>query len=257
MIPFIDEGVCRVAEDYVRLRLRFKDLEDLPAGEGMWGLPVDAHDGGGTYRLLNSSFMVPLAAGDTVRASIDGRGGLQIVDIIEPCDRVLTVTAYSERVDPDEAQRIADAWTEDTDGWTEGTHGLLYTTWPEGMRLPEIDAVLRLSIGHLPDWNWHATAQPADRERWQHHEVDFELDLEAPPVHETDYWAPDDPVWAELGITDVETLAYLQRLAGEDPRVAATLKNGKHDNVLRYIERLSAEDPWSLPVLEEPLLDEA
>ena len=195
MIPFIDEGVCRVAEDYVRLRLRFKDLEDLPAGEGMWGLPVDAHDGGGTYRLLNSSFMVPLAAGDTVRASIDGRGGLQIVDIVEPGDRVLTVTAYSEGVDPDEAQRIADAWTEDTDGWTEGTHGLLYTTWPEGMRLPEIDAVLRLSIGHLPDWNWHATAQPADRERWQHHEVDFELDLEAPPVHETDYWAPDDPVW--------------------------------------------------------------
>jgi phage regulator Rha-like protein len=38
--------------------------------------------------------------------------------------------------------------------------------------------------------------------------------------------------------------------------VAATLKNGRHDNVLRYIERLTADDPRALPPLDGPLLDE-
>lgn len=246
-----------MAEDYVKLRLRFKDVEDLPVGEGMWGEPLEANDGGGTYRLLNSSFMVPLAAGDTVRAALDGRGALQIIDIVEPCDRVLTVTGYAATADKDEVRRIADTWTEGNDGWTEGTSGLLYTTWPAGMSLLEVDEVLRDSIGDRPEWQWLATAQPADRRRAEHQDVEFELDREAPPVHETDYWAPEDPAWAERGIDEPEMLAHIQRLAGEDPRVAATLKNGKHDNVLRYIERLAAEDPWTLPVLEEPLLDEA
>lgn len=246
-----------VGEDYVRLRLRFKDGDDLPAGEGMWGEPLDAHDGGGTYRLLNSSFMVPLAAGDTVRAAVDGHGRLQIVDVVQTCDRILTVTGYDDTVGEDEAQRIADAWTEGTEGWTEGTNGLLYTIWPLGMPLTEVDEVLRAWIGSRPGWEWHATAQPADRRRDQHEEIDFELELDVPPPPETDYWAPEDPVWVERGVTEPEVLAYIQRLAGEDPRVAATLKNGKHDNVLRYMERLTAEDPWSLPPLDEALLDDA
>ena len=245
-----------MAEDHVKLRLRFKEQDDLPAGEGMWAEPVVAHDGGGTYRLLNSSFMVPLATGDLVRAQVDGWGGLQITDIIEPSNRVLTVTGYDDSLDIDEVKRTADAWTEGTDGWTEGTNGLLYTIWREGMSIGEVEAVLSRSIGGHPGWQWHATALPADRVRERQHEVDFELDREGAPTFETDYWAPDDPAWAERGITQPEILAYIQQLAGEDPRVALTLKNGKHDNVLRYIERITTDDPRSLPPLDGPLLDD-
>lgn len=243
-------------EDHVKLRLRFKESEDLPEAEGMWAQPVDAHDGGGTYRLANTSFFVALATGDTVRAALDGHGALQIVDIVAPCDRVLTVTEHTDGVPDQEVQRIADAWTEGTDGWTEGTNGLLYTIWPEGMGLEEVSDVLQRSIGRSPAWTWHATALPADRVRGQHTEIDFELDTTAPPEFATDYWAPEDPEWAARGITDAERLAFIQSLASEDPRVATTLKNGRHDNVLRYIERLTADDPRTLPPLDGPLLDE-
>src|SRR5512134_3634622 len=93
--PQRHQEVCRVPEDHVKLRLRFKESEDLPEAEGMWAQPVDAHDGGGTYRLANTSFFVALATGDTVRAALDGHGALQIVDIVAPCDRVLTVTEHA------------------------------------------------------------------------------------------------------------------------------------------------------------------
>jgi hypothetical protein len=73
-----------------------------------WAEPADAHDGGGTYRLLNSSFMVPVAAGDIVRAAIDGWGLLQVVDVIEPSDRVLTVVEYPADASPDDVRAIAD-----------------------------------------------------------------------------------------------------------------------------------------------------
>lgn len=60
-----------------------------------------------------------------------------------------------------------------------------------------------------------------------------------PGTFETDYWAPDDPQRAALGITDPQTLAFIQTLAGEDPRVSLTLRNGKHRNVLTYVARLT------------------
>lgn len=74
-------------QNLVKVRLKFKEGADLPATETMWAEPVETHDGGGTYRLMNTSFMVPLAAGDVVRAEIDGWGGLQVVNAVEPCDR--------------------------------------------------------------------------------------------------------------------------------------------------------------------------
>jgi hypothetical protein len=245
-----------VSGDQLKLRLRFREAADLPAGERMWAEPVDAHDGGGTYRLLNSSFMVPLAAGDLVRAAVDGHGDLQIVDVVQPCDRVLTVTTYADSEPDEEVQRIADAWTEGTNGWTEGSNGALYTVWAEGMGLTDVGAVLGRSIAGRAGWEWHATALPGDRTRDRQGDVDFGLDTEAPLVVETDYWAPEDPAWLVRGITDPGLLAYIQCLAGENPRVALTLKNGRHDNVLRYIARITAEDPRALPPLEGPLLDE-
>ena len=97
-----------MGREQLRLRLRFVARADLPDTEDLWAEPVDAHDGGGTYRLLNTSFVVPLGAGDTVRAAIDGRGRLQIVDIVRPCDRVLTVTGHEDSVSTEDLQRLWD-----------------------------------------------------------------------------------------------------------------------------------------------------
>jgi hypothetical protein len=245
-----------MGREQLRLRLRFVERADLPDTEDLWAEPVDAHDGGGIYRLLNTSFVVPLGAGDIVRAAIDGRGRLQIVDIVRPSDRVLTVTGHEDSVSTEEAQQVAQGWTEGTDGWTESNDNVLYTVWPEGVPVDKIAGALQRSIGDRADWHLYATALPADRVRQRHEEILFELDTDTPPVFETAYWAPDDQAWADRGVTDPETLAAIQTLAGEDAQVAAALLNGKHDRVLAYIRRMSAEDPRSLPPLEGTLHDE-
>lgn len=40
-------------EENVKVSPRFVEADDLPLGERMWAEPVDAHDGGATYRLVN------------------------------------------------------------------------------------------------------------------------------------------------------------------------------------------------------------
>lgn len=243
-------------QNLVKVRLKFKEGADLPAAETMWAEPVEAHDGGGTYRLMNTSFMVPLAAGDVVRAEIDGWGGLQVVNAVEPCDRVMTVVEFPE-ADDAKVKAIADSWTKGTDGWTEGGNRMLFTIWAEGMPLPAVSTILDAAIGSLEGWEWHAAAGPEHRTEADLGDVDFELDRDGPEPFETDYWAPDDPEWAARGVTDPDMLSFIQRLASEDQRVARTLKNGKHDNVMTYIERITSDDPRTLPPLDGPLLDEA
>jgi len=57
-------------------------------------------------------------------------------------------------------------------------------------------------------------------------------------------------------VTDPETLAFIQTLAGHDPRISLTLKMGRHRNVLTYIDRLTTDEPGSLPPLSGPLLND-
>jgi hypothetical protein len=168
----------------VDVRVRYRPGRELPAAEGLWAEPVDAHEGGGTYRLANNACLVPLAAGDLVRAELDGHGSLQVTDLVEPVPALLTL------VDVDES---------------------------------------------VPD------------------DVDFELDRTPPDVVDTDYWAADDPTWRGLGLDDPGFLAFVQRLAGEDARVARALEKGQHDRVLMYIERITAEDPRTLAPLDGPI----
>ena len=170
------EGVQLMADDQVQLRIRFQETGFLPPGEGVWAEPIRADVGGGTYRLTNSSFFVPLAVGDTVRALVDGHGDLQVVDVLKPSDRVLTTIEYPQALPRDEVTSIADSWTKGTDGWTEGIHVLLYTNWGQGLRVEQIGQVLRRSIGWRAGWIWHGTALPGDRTRGRQGDVDFALD---------------------------------------------------------------------------------
>ena len=99
----------------VQLRVRFASAGD----EQLWATAVDA--GGGTYRLESNSFSVPLAAGDLVRADSDAAGRLQVVDVVEPCDGVLTIFAPDATAAPDAVTALMDVWRMQGAGWTE--HG--------------------------------------------------------------------------------------------------------------------------------------
>lgn len=242
--------------DWVKLRVRFVEGDHLPAGEGVWAEPVDANDGGGLYRLLNSSFIVPLAAGDLVRAQLDGHGRLQVADVVEPSARTLTVVGYPDDASDDDITQVSDGWASATGASTERASGMLYTVWPQGTTVDRIARMLAQSIGGGDGWSWVSTWMPRDRARDQHRDVDFEVDLEPPPMFETDYWAPEDPEWAARGVTDAERLARIQMLASEDPRVLRSLEHGGHDIVLACLDRLSLGGPPGASTLNNRLLDE-
>ena len=93
-----------VTQGQVRLRLRFREGRDLPAGEDLWAEPVNTYDGGGVYRLVSTSTVVPLGFDDIVCAAVDGVGRLQVVDVVETSDRVLTVTGHDHTVTAEEAR---------------------------------------------------------------------------------------------------------------------------------------------------------
>lgn len=133
-------------------------------------------------------------------------------------------------------------WIDQGASWTEGSLPLLVTVW-EGITLESIAAVL------LPDVEsarvtWEGTSLPADRIRHNLVEVDFILDTrQQHPLVPTDYWAPDDPWWAEHGFDDPEFLGYVQHLAGVDAEVADALENGRHDEVMTIIEWIDSHRP--------------
>lgn len=160
--------------DKVSLRLRFKPAEDLPSTEALWATPVDADDRGGTYRLENSSFMVPLGAGDVVRAELDGEGVLQVTGLVEASPMIMTVVAAPPGADMD-LQPVVAVWSKRGAFWTEGRSGMLVTVWSRGVQLDTIAEVLEpvVADGAL---KWLATAEPEARVAENMPEVDFELD---------------------------------------------------------------------------------
>lgn len=241
-------------DDLVRVSIRYKPGEDLPAAENMWAAPVDANDGGGLYRLENSSVMVPLAAGDLVRAELAGDGRLQVTDVHQPCPSVLMVTEVLGEVAGAETDETISRWAAAGAVWTEGHGQMLVTVWGG----ESIEEILELVKPDIQAGRVHllAMAPPEGRAREQQDEIDFELDRSEPQVQTTSYWVGDDPYWADSGYDSPELLAFIQRLAGEDPRVARALERGQHDRVLTYVRRLTEPDPSKLPPLDAPIFDE-
>jgi hypothetical protein len=157
----------------VKVRVKYKHTENMPALEELWAEPIEAHVDGGTYRLQNSSFVVPLAAGDLVWAEQAGDGVLQVTGLVGPSNAILTVVGGPPGIDLDMEPVVA-SWSEGGALWTEGRAGLLVTVWSEQMRLEDIEIVIRptLALGLL----WLATAFPSSRTAEHMPEVDFQLE---------------------------------------------------------------------------------
>jgi hypothetical protein len=153
----------------VKLRVRYKPTPDMPAWETLWAEPVED----GSYRLQNCSFVVPLAAGDVVRAEAAGDGELQLTGLVAASPSILTVVGAPPGADLD-VQSVIDAWKAGGALWTEHNNGLTVTVWPEGFRLDQIEAVVRptLDVSLI----WLATAFPSIRDAEHMPEVEWELE---------------------------------------------------------------------------------
>lgn len=162
----------------VRLRVRFASAGDAPdddeglSHEQLWATEVDA--GGGTYRLESNSFSVPLAAGDLVRAGSDAAGRLQVVDVLEPCDGVLTIFAPDASAAPDAVAALMDVWRLQGAGWTELGGPFLATVWP-GTPMDAVAAQLNADQA-AGRGEWILAAEPHERRREAQDEIAFEID---------------------------------------------------------------------------------
>ncbi|WP_341241433.1 hypothetical protein [uncultured Nocardioides sp.] len=164
------------AHDNVKVRLRYREDEEQqgPCGETMWAEPVDARDTGGTYRLANNAFFAPLVVGDLVEARLDATGFLQVVDVVEPADSILTLVAF----DPSQAGgvcAIADGWRQQGAQWSEGSGAFLCTSWP-GLSTCDVLTVVTPAVvaGHVELLELLTTPE---REDWAGHVLDLRLDL--------------------------------------------------------------------------------
>ena len=166
-----------------RLRVRFMtaDLPELEPGspeddestfdhEDVVGVAVDAD---GTYRLESSSFFVPLAAGDLVRAAEDSSGQLQVVDVVEPCDGVLTIFAPDANAAPEAITALMRIWEATGARQSERGGPFVATVWPD-MPMDAIAAQLNADQ-EAGRGEWILAAEPHERRRDAQDEIDFEL----------------------------------------------------------------------------------
>jgi len=165
-------------DDHVQIRLKFHPADDLPPGEWMWALPKGGGEDGRVFELRNSSFFVPLAAGDVVRAERDAEGDFQVTDVVGAGPRIVTfVHLDSERCDP---TAVTDRWADSGALWTEGLDGWMLSIWEKPIEV--IGDILRPDVraGYA---NWELTSTPDERTRTALREVDFEISTSRSPFH--------------------------------------------------------------------------
>ncbi|WP_062516840.1 hypothetical protein [Demequina gelatinilytica] len=236
--------------DHVEIHLAY--VKDVGiAGEWPWATAVDADEGGDTFCLENFLTMTPLVVGDLVRCQLGADSKLHVAEIVALLPGVLLGLTHprdTEATVRPIAQELSDAGfavNRPGDGFLQVWAGaspphlvqaLLRHDWPDGWEVAErLDAVGRIT------------------------QIDRDIDL-APassvsaPEGDTGYWAAEDPAWQRHGVSDPDTLSRLQLLAVEDPRVLATIRAGRHADVLTYMSRIAVRDPRLLPPLTRPLL---
>ncbi len=168
--------------DPTRLRVRFAPAldEDQQAGQqpeasssAYEDVVAVAVDSDGTFRLESSTFFVPLAAGDLVSAAADATDQLQVVDVVEPCDAVLTIFAPDANASPEAIAGLMRIWEATGAGHSERGGPFVATVWP-GMPMDAIAAQLNADEA-AGRGEWILAAEPHERRREAQDEIDFEL----------------------------------------------------------------------------------
>ncbi|QIK66260.1 hypothetical protein G7072_07785 [Nocardioides sp. HDW12B] len=162
-----------MTDDLVKVLVRFRGPDRPLRGEWLWARPVDAGPDCGTYALQTSSFLVPLAALDVVRAERNGEDDLQLVDVLAPSDAVWTAFLTRPGTDGATLRQMGDRWHESGAAWTERSGAAaLVSTWP-GMPVADVIAAMAPDVraGH---GNLVAVVTPQHRRRGFQLDIDFE-----------------------------------------------------------------------------------
>ena len=169
-----------MTDDLVKVLIRFRGPDRPLRGEKLWARPVDAGPGGGSYALQTSSFLVPLAALDVVRAEHNADGDLQVVDVVTPSDAVWTAFLTRPGADETTLRQMGDRWHEAGAAWTERSGAsALVSTWP-GLPVQDVIAAMSGDV-RAGRGNLVAVVTPQHRRRGFQLDIDFELVLTQVP----------------------------------------------------------------------------
>ena len=222
-------------DELVEVSVRSRRRGSAPTQERLRALLVAGDRVEGTYELASSSSLVPLVAGDVVRAELAADGFPQVTGWVRSGPRVQTEV----ELDPSrcDVEQVLARWTVHGALRTEERDGRWLTTWTLG--LLEVADVIDAdqARGHA---FWLRTSLPGDRGPLALRDVDLWLDP-APQLGTvaTDYWTGDDEFWRAQRVDDVDFLVHVQLLAWRDADVARALERGEHGFLVRD---LSAED---------------
>lgn len=120
----------------------------LPHQETLWGERLDDR----YFRLLMSSFHVPLAVGDIVEAHRDDYEQLTLTGVCEPSHETLAMTRRAVPLEAATAHRLSRRWMSRGAAWAEiGPRGL-NTAWSAGRAAHEIHAAMIADLADQADW---------------------------------------------------------------------------------------------------------
>jgi hypothetical protein len=238
-------------ENIVKIHVVFRQGAGGPAGESPWAEPIDADEGGGTFRVQNDPMFTPLRHGDVVRCALDADSIYQVVEVVALMPGRLLTFEHPPRSDhlvvPEIDRLVAQGHSVNRpiDGLVE-------------VLVNQKDEQARIALeSHAQSLGWKLIESLSIFQRLNCIEQDVDFELKSTPVVATtpiDYWAADDEGWTKIGASEPATLAAIQTLATQDPRVLATIRAGRHADVMTFLERLSTTDPRGLPPLDRPLL---
>lgn len=249
-----DPSMTNERENEVKLVAVFRLDDDMegPSAETPWGEPVNADEGGGTYRVLNDCVFAPLRYGDIVRAQLDGDSRLQIVGIESLAEGVWSRFETPDSADQSTINDVAQRFNNFGVTSISGGMGVLVACWMPELTVQQVAEACAVVLPQ--DWPDPHIVGSGERMTLLRETLQFEIDESTSTPEQVNYWTADDPAWADLGVTDPDMLAYLQTLAAGHPGVLATIRAGQHANVLTFVARLNAPNPAALPPLDGPLL---
>jgi len=166
-VRFVTADLPQLSEDEVAAQ---EDEASSFDHEDVVGVAVDED---GTYRLESSSFFVPLAIGDLVRAERAADGELQVVDVVAPCDAVLTIFAPDANASPEAITGLMRIWEATGAGHSERGGPFVATVWPD-MPMDAVAAQLNADQA-AGRGEWILAAEPHERRREAQDEIAFEL----------------------------------------------------------------------------------
>lgn len=174
--------------------------------ETPWGEPIEANNGGGTYRLLNDCTYAPLRYGDVVHAELGGDSRLQVTGIQSVVAGYWSLIYMPDDLEDIDVTSVTNQLTENGADGTSWGFGPLTVCWG-----PEIsfDDILDIYVSVLPNgWQVAALFDADDRLEVLQSDIQFILEEYDPAEDEPiDYWAPEVSVWKKLGADTPELLA--------------------------------------------------